>query len=313
MGQPGTLRLVMDDRGMLAGLLLAGFASFSAISANAVSVRHSIACVRRFIEERHLQSPNEITPAAIQGHIASLTAQGLAPRTVRNHHVALSRFCRFLRARGHLAVDPCLETPLPRPTEALPNYLTEEEAWECLQLAGQHGIHCEVCLALNTGLRMSELRRLEGADVDMNRRCLVVRMSKGRRPRSVPLNSAAVGALRSQRARFGHLPHLFPGGRLCAGKLDPGGTWTRCQPRGLDWWAREALKPLQAAIPKFQAVPKGNVGRGWHLFRHTFATRLVQAGVSIYKVSRWLGHRNLRTTEMYAHLASGYDVEIEQA
>ena len=52
-------------------------------------------------------------------------------------------------------------------------------------------------------------------------------------------------------------------------------------------------------------------GMGFHTLRHTFASRLVQAGVSIYKVSQWLGHRSVNTTQIYAHLATGHDSDIE--
>jgi len=54
------------------------------------------------------------------------------------------------------------------------------------------------------------------------------------------------------------------------------------------------------------------VGRGWHLFRHTFASRAVQAGVPIYKVAQWLGHKHVATTEIYAHLSPDFDEDIEK-
>jgi integrase len=54
-------------------------------------------------------------------------------------------------------------------------------------------------------------------------------------------------------------------------------------------------------------------GRGWHLLRHTFARRLAQQGVSLYKIAAWLGHRDIRTTQVYAHLQAAYDPEIERA
>lgn len=51
---------------------------------------------------------------------------------------------------------------------------------------------------------------------------------------------------------------------------------------------------------------------GWHTLRHTFASLLVQEGVSIYKVSQWLGHSEVRTTQIYAHLIPGYDEDISR-
>jgi len=52
--------------------------------------------------------------------------------------------------------------------------------------------------------------------------------------------------------------------------------------------------------------------RGWHLLRHTFASRAAQAGVPIPKLSAWMGHKSIATTMIYAHLAPGYDADIER-
>jgi len=51
---------------------------------------------------------------------------------------------------------------------------------------------------------------------------------------------------------------------------------------------------------------------GWHEFRHTFSSRLVQQGISLYKVSKWLGHSDFKTTQIYAHFAPVYDNDIEK-
>jgi site-specific recombinase XerD len=55
------------------------------------------------------------------------------------------------------------------------------------------------------------------------------------------------------------------------------------------------------------------VGRGWHLLRHTFASRAVQAGVTIEKIGGWMGHSSAAATRIYAHLAESYDPDIEKA
>lgn len=82
--------------------------------------------------------------------------------------------------------------------------------------------------------------------------------------------------------------------------------------RRMSWWV-EALEPIQKAMPIFQGDSGQRKGRSWHLFRHTFASRLVRAGVPIAKVSAWLGHSDIRTMMMYAHLAPGHDEDIEKA
>lgn len=51
---------------------------------------------------------------------------------------------------------------------------------------------------------------------------------------------------------------------------------------------------------------------GWHEFHHTFAVRLVRQGISLYKVSEWLGHADYKTTQIYAHFAPVYDNDIEK-
>ena len=51
---------------------------------------------------------------------------------------------------------------------------------------------------------------------------------------------------------------------------------------------------------------------GWHEFRHTFASRLAQEGVSLYKICKWLGHADMKTTQIYAHFAPVYDRDIER-
>jgi len=48
-----------------------------------------------------------------------------------------------------------------------------------------------------------------------------------------------------------------------------------------------------------------------HVLRHTFASQLASAGVSLYKISQWLGRSNFSTTQIYAHLQAG-DAEIEK-
>ena len=81
--------------------------------------------------------------------------------------------------------------------------------------------------------------------------------------------------------------------------------------RSYNWWLRYSLDPIRELIPTIANMPKGNTGRGWHIIRHTFATKLARAGVELFKIKEWMGHRSINTTMRYGHLQNQYDKAIE--
>jgi integrase len=283
--------------------LLARFAGAQKIAARSRHADATIAIARRFAWRCGRSAP---TRALAERYLADLAARGASAATVRNHASALSVWCKWLVADGVLAANPCKAIRLPRREVRLPIWLTESETEEALRVAERVGVWPAVALDLNTGLRMGELARLRWPDVDWQARMLTVRLSKTGRGRFVPLNDQAMEALRRQRTITGILAHVFPARHTWKG----GWKWVD-QAAGETWWG-ELLRPLQEAIPKFRLRPGRSVGRGWHLFRHTFATRLAQAGVSPLKIQRWLGHASIQTTMIYTHVADGYDAEIER-
>ena len=267
--------------------------------------RRAAALVRKFLWKEGVMYPAGLTQPTISRYLADLARQGRSRKTLLNHRTVLSGFCRFLIGRGLLAVNPCAAVRLRAPDERLPRYLDEKELGRALAIARRQRIWPEVCLALATGLRLSELIRLQWTDIDADRRCLAVHKSKTHRPRIVPLNEPALAALRTQRRISGRLRYVFPARRTCPGRVR-----YVDGPRNVNWWTR-ALRPIQAAVAKFASLPGRSTGRGWHLFRHTFASRAAQRGVSLYKLAAWLGHSDVRMTRVYAHLQDGYDPDIE--
>jgi len=131
----------------------------------------------------------------------------------------------------------------------------------------------ELVLALNTGLRLSEQFGLTWADVSLTRRLLTIPRSKNGSTRHVPLNQAAVRALEDLREG------THSSGFVCGGA--PG-------PRR---WFEPALKDAKIS------------GFSWHCLRHTFASRLVMAGVDLRTVQELLGHKTIAMMVRYAHLA----------
>jgi integrase len=151
--------------------------------------------------------------------------------------------------------------------------------------ATHHGDHMVpvVLLALNTGLRRGELLALTWDAVDLVGALLTVKGSsaKSGRTRRVPLNVEAIAVLRAWR-----LEGWVPTGLVFAGR--DGGR----------------MVSLKTAWKTIATAAKLKDFR-FHDLRHTFASRLVQAGVDLNTVRELLGHADLTMTLRYAHLAPG--------
>lgn len=138
-----------------------------------------------------------------------------------------------------------------------------------------------VLVALNTGIRRGELFSLKWSDVDLDSSLLTVvaGSSKSGQTRRIPLNSEALSILKTWHERQE---------RHC-GLVFPGTDGARLTNITKSWGGVIKLAKL--------------VGFNFHDLRHTFASRLVQAGVDLNTVRTLLGHSEIATTLIYAHLA----------
>ena len=143
-----------------------------------------------------------------------------------------------------------------------------------------------VIFAANTGVRIGELINIEWQDIDFERRVIRIRnkkdfTTKSKLERSIPVNDQVFSLLTRLPRNGRYIFESNRGGRRCSTKL-----------------SKQFTKYLRAA----------GFGREFtfHSLRHTFASRLVQRGVSLYVVSKLLGHSNIKTTEVYAHLAETF-------
>lgn len=136
-----------------------------------------------------------------------------------------------------------------------------------------------IVFAVNTGMRMGEILVLTWTGVDLFRRTVTVFRSKNGERRTIPVNSIVLDVLkRKHAARSGITDVVF---HSQAGTALDGSNIRR----GLNVALRVAK------ISDFH----------FHDLRHTFATRIVQAGVDLYKVQRLLGHKSPIMTQRYAH------------
>lgn len=260
-----------------------------------------------------------LTSADVERWVADLHASGLAPATVRNTFVALNKACRYAVRHRYIGANPCAGTVLPKVTahderfQAL--FLTPAQV-EALAAAldtdadgspSPYGLIVRV--AAYTGLRAGELAALRIKDINTFKREIrvernvqriagewVVGTPKSvRSTRTVPLlNAALVAALQGYLAAHPHAADaeaaLWPGRTQGHGsRVSYEATYDHsCFYR---WYFRPAAAAL--GLPSLR----------FHDLRHTYASLMFAAGVDVYKVSRWLGHANISTTDgIYAHL-----------
>lgn len=219
-----------------------------------------------------------------------------APRTVRRRMACLRGFYRDLVRCGELERSPFseLDIQLPR-TLSLPRGLTRGETMRLADHAWQHcygrrsvsaAFPAAVLLLISTGLRVGELVQLRPDDFDPETGGLHVQ-GKGRRERRVFVVDDRLRRVIASIAKLRNMPALFN---------DDGQGWsTQAVRRALRRFAKDA------GIDR-RVTP--------HMLRHTCATLLLEDGVDLRFLQRLLGHENIATTAIYAHVG---DVGLQRA
>jgi site-specific recombinase XerD len=245
-------------------------------------------------------SMEDLDAPLIGAFLDHLEAERNASVATRNARLAaLHSFFRFasLRHPEHAAtVQRALAVPPKRTGRPVVSYLAKEEARALLaapDLSTRTGRRDRALLAvaLQTGLRVSELAGLRCQDVTLGRGAHVRCTGKGRKDRCTPLAPHTSAALRALMQELGGGPGgpLFPG---------PGG---RALTR--DAIAKLVAKHALTAAKSCPSIAAKTVSP--HTLRHTCAMDLLDAGVDVAVIALWLGHESVRTTDIYQHADLG--------
>lgn len=195
--------------------------------------------------------------------------------------------------------------------EVLPMVLAREEVQRLLDAVRE--VRFRTCLRLmyHCGLRVGEAVRLEIRDLQNTRTDqprLHVRNGKGGKDRYVPLAPVMVEELRAWWKVHQNRTWLFP---------SPGRGWAE-RAHSLSAAMQRATEPMspsavQMAFRLARAQSGTNPAATCHTLRHSYATHLLEEGVSLLQISRYLGHKSLDTTVVYTHLTRVSEARTQAA
>jgi integrase/recombinase XerC len=219
---------------------------------------------------------------------ASCYRKGLSARSIQRRLSACRTFFRYLIREQQVDKNPITDVSAPKGKKRLPGNLDVDRMARLLDIPGKGPLverdRAILELLYSSGLRLSELTDLNCGDVDM--RDATVRVTgKGNKDRIVPVGRKALQALElwdKSRVLLANAeePALFVSNR-----------GTRISPRS-----------VQARVTHWGRVQGIDAKVYPHLFRHSFATHLLESSHDLRGVQELLGHANISTTQVYTHL-----------
>jgi len=222
---------------------------------------------------------DHITPKLIVAYKNKRYTDGVKPATINRELATLKKAFNLARREWEWCTEnPVCRVSMERENNTRGRWLTMEEEQRLLQTISPR-LRDLIIFALNTGMRMGEILALTWAGVDLFRRTVTVFRSKNGERRTIPINSIVLDVLTRKYAARSRMTEL-----VFHSQAD-----TALDGSNIRHGLNAALRV--AKIQDFH----------FHDLRHTFATRIVQAGVDLYKVQRLLGHKSPMMTQRYAH------------
>jgi site-specific recombinase XerD len=236
-------------------------------------------------------------------HLEQVRRNRIATRNQRL--AALHTFCEYVARREPTQLYECQRiAAIPVKRTALPptQFLTREEV-QALFLALPHNGHLTLrdrallLFLYNTGARVQEVADLRIEQLSLERPARVQLLGKGGKWRQCPLWNETAVVLKRLLETYSHPDPKGPVFRSALGRpLTRFGLYKR-------------VRRLTAALPMHRAPGGSRAHISPHVFRHTAATHLLEAGVDVNVIRSWLGHVSLTTTNRYAEITTRMKAE----
>ncbi|GAG10203.1 unnamed protein product, partial [marine sediment metagenome] len=221
-----------------------------------------------------------VSPLMIEKFKQKRLKEGIKPASV-NRELSVLKTAFNIAIKWKMADEnPVRDVRFLRQPDPRERILTEEEEKRLLEASTEH-LKPVIMIALRTGMRKGEIANLEWEQVDMRHREIEVTKTKSGKKRIIPVSGGLYELFLSMRGKNGGSEFVFQYEDPKTGE-------------------RKHLKYFRRAFES--ACRRAGIKKlTFHDLRHTFASRLVRAGVDLITVKDLLGHHSVKTTERYTH------------
>jgi integrase/recombinase XerC len=259
------------------------------LSAHTVcAYRRDLGALAAFGARRKLGAWDDLDAAQLRAFAAALHGRGLGSRSIQRCLSAVRTFYDFLMREGACTRNPAIDVRAPKSKKRLPSTLDADQMGRLLSFRTNDSLSARdkaiMELFYSSGLRLAELVGLRIAALDLGDRTVRV-LGKGNKTRIVPVGRQAIDALRlwlKERAAL----RLAGSDALFVGRNGRPLSVRAVQLRVATWGRRQGIG--------MHVHP--------HMFRHSFATHLLESSGNLRGVQELLGHANIGTTQIYTHL-----------
>lgn len=255
--------------------------------------------LKQFTEHIPVNTASQITSDMLEIFISTLH-QTYKPKTVKRKIASMKSFFRYLECKGYINVNPVnrIQIKFREPStlpKIIPLHLIETllstlyKKWECSQNKNQRKCILRdiavIELLFSTGMRISELCSLKPADIDMHGRSILI-SGKGSKERMIQIGNSSVAEILLEYTReYGR--EIGECGYFFVNRLNK----------------RLSEQSVREMINKYTDMAGIELHITPHMFRHSFATYLLEADVDIRYIQEMLGHSSIKVTEIYTHVA----------
>lgn len=252
------------------------------------SYRRDLQLFVGFCERNHVEDWRQLDSQHVRSFAAAEFRREQSPRTIQRRLSALRSFFNFLLRERELTVNPANEVQAPKAGKRLPQTIDADQMARLLTFRTDEelGVRDKAIMELfySSGLRLSELVDLDLADLDLPDRTVRV-TGKGSKTRVVPVGRYAIDALTTWLRDRGAL-------------AKPGEQAVFVSKHG----RRLGQRAIQLRISEWAKRQGLGMHVHPHMFRHSFASHLLESSQDLRGVQELLGHANISTTQIYTHL-----------